>query len=69
MRIATDRGVVLPSYKGQDTDYALFVQTSSGIDKNSRMIDENNYPLSVCSNISPYFVKGILDVPVRIDRP
>lgn len=69
MRIATDRGVVLPAYKGQDADYAMFVQTTSGVDKNSRMVDENNYPLSVCGNINPYFVKGLLDVPVRIDRP
>lgn len=69
MRIATDRGVVLPTYKGQDADYGLFIQASSGVDKNSRMVDENNYPLSVCANINPYFVKGLLDVPVRIDRP
>ena len=67
--IATDRSVILKDYRGQDAGYVLFCQSTAGIDRKSRIIDENNVPLSVTGNVDPYFVNGLIEVQVKIERP
>lgn len=65
----SDKGVVIPGFRGSDDVFYLYAQKSSlsGITKNSILIDSSLNKLRVGNGINPYFASGLIEVPVKME--
>ena len=63
----SDRAVVMPGFSGKDNLYYLYAQSVAGITKNSLIEDDSSRSLRVSGNINPYFARGLVEVPVKIE--
>jgi len=62
----SDMGVVLPGFGGKDGTYYLYCQPN-GIDRKSVLTDEDNNRLKISGEINPYFAKGLVEIPVKVE--
>lgn len=62
----SDKAVVLPVYTGRDSSYTVICQPNE-IDRNSKLIDDTGISLSIAGEVNPYFVKGLVQFPVKIE--
>lgn len=63
----SDRGIVVPGFSGKDDVHYLYIQSSAGVDRNSLIVDSSNRSLRVAGGPNPYYSKGLLEVPVRLE--
>lgn len=63
---ASDRAVAVPGFGGRDNVYYMYIQSSSGITKNSIIVDGST-SFRVAGNVNPYFTTGVYEVPLKIE--
>lgn len=63
---SSDKAIVIPGFGGRDNVYYMYIQSSSGITKNSIIVDGST-SFKVAGNVNPFFAGGLYEVPLKIE--